>query len=391
MSSPLPLHPPDTRATDRATLPGGQRAILTNLEAARFVAAFAVLLWHYQHFSYMGTTWILSDYSQQPYFSLLKPFFLYGQAGVQFFWMLSGYIFFATYSSRVEQRRVGAQAFALNRFTRLYPLHLVTMLTVFALQAVYRSIAHSDYVYVHNSAGDLLKGLVMGNWDPAEEALNGPAWSVSLEVLAYITFFLALRWIPKGKWLTALGVPGVLVLSAFWFRTHVIAAMFTLFYSGGFLYLLGGQIDRLPVHRSVVRPLAATLAVAGLLALVVTGAGNDMLLAGEFGLVLFALVQLPQLRGRAGRVAQILGNTTYASYLMHFPLQLVIAIGFAWLARPIPWQGHLLLPLWIAAVYLVSFPVYRYFERPVQDALRAGRLSFGSWRVPAVIRRPSLP
>jgi peptidoglycan/LPS O-acetylase OafA/YrhL len=67
---------------------------LLGLEVIRFISAMAVLLWHYQNFSYIG------DHSEnfireaQPFYSPLKLFYEYGQFGVQVFWCISGFIFF---------------------------------------------------------------------------------------------------------------------------------------------------------------------------------------------------------------------------------------------------------------------------------------------------------
>lgn len=41
------------------------------------------------------------------------------------------------------------------------------------------------------------------------------------------------------------------------------------------------------------------------------------------------------------------GNMTYSCYLLHFPIQLAIALGFSLAQQPIPYQNHL---FWAAFV-----------------------------------------
>ena len=74
---------------------------LVGIELLRFIAAFSVLIWHYQHFFYVGTQLPLNfEISDQPFFSILKPFYSQGYNGVQMFWAISGYIFFMFISQK---------------------------------------------------------------------------------------------------------------------------------------------------------------------------------------------------------------------------------------------------------------------------------------------------
>src|ERR1700733_16065977 len=74
---------------------GGNR--LPGLELIRFSAALAVLVWHYQHFSYVGATPMNFVREQQPFYPLLSLFYNFGPFGVQVFWTISGFIFFWKY------------------------------------------------------------------------------------------------------------------------------------------------------------------------------------------------------------------------------------------------------------------------------------------------------
>ena len=54
---------------------------LLGLELLRFVAAFAVLVWHYQHFAFDGAA-IVVQREQQPFYAPLRLFYEYGWYGV---------------------------------------------------------------------------------------------------------------------------------------------------------------------------------------------------------------------------------------------------------------------------------------------------------------------
>src|SRR6478735_5925794 len=104
------------------------RMRLTRLDLLRGVAALSVAVFHYTGFLMLPGQ-VASDVSDQPLRWLLWPFYLYGGAAVQFFWLLSGIVFQRVYGGR------NVREFWLRRFARLYPLHFVTLLIMAALNA----------------------------------------------------------------------------------------------------------------------------------------------------------------------------------------------------------------------------------------------------------------
>jgi len=110
-------------------------ATLCNIDLLRGIAAFAILLWHYQHFYFprAGVNGVADQRAVQPLFYMFSWFYLHGAWAVQFFWILSGFIFFHVYAQRGD---VSLREFFGNRFSRLYPLHLITLCIVAVLQFV---------------------------------------------------------------------------------------------------------------------------------------------------------------------------------------------------------------------------------------------------------------
>lgn len=111
---------------------------ISNIDFLRGIAAIAVLIWHYQHFYFASSTEnnIGNERSAQPFFSALKFFYLNGHLAVQFFWILSGFVFFHVYKAQPE---ISARSFFAHRFARLYPLHLITLCSVAMLQKIGRA------------------------------------------------------------------------------------------------------------------------------------------------------------------------------------------------------------------------------------------------------------
>jgi peptidoglycan/LPS O-acetylase OafA/YrhL len=70
------------------------------------------------------------------------------------------------------------------------------------------------------------------------------------------------------------------------------------------------------------------------------------------------------------RLLEAAGNMTYSSYLVHFPVQLLVALGFALCANPIPFYEAWFFVMFVTSTLLISYLTYRYFEAPAQTLLR---------------------
>src|ERR1051325_10002185 len=92
---------------------------LLGLELLRFLAALAVLFWHYNHFYDMvGAPPFIAV--AQPLHSWLRPFYDFGLFGVQLFWCISGFIFAWKYARPIGAGLVSGRQFFWLRFSRLY-------------------------------------------------------------------------------------------------------------------------------------------------------------------------------------------------------------------------------------------------------------------------------
>jgi len=167
---------------------------LCNIDLLRGIAALAILFWHYQHFYFprAGVNGVADSRAEQPLFDEFAWLYLHGDWAVQFFWILSGFIFFHVYASR---RDVGLWEYFSNRFSRLYPLHFITLFVVAWLQFLSWSWFGHFQIYQLNDVWHFILNLFMAShWGFQEGySFNGPIWSISVEILVYAMFFCFIR------------------------------------------------------------------------------------------------------------------------------------------------------------------------------------------------------
>jgi peptidoglycan/LPS O-acetylase OafA/YrhL len=87
-------------------------------------------------------------------------------------------------------------------------------------------------------------------------------------------------------------------------------------------------------------------------------------------ILLFCLSREITVPASIQNVVEAAGNMTYSSYLLHFPIQLVIVLGFAMASAPIPFYEETFFGVFIATTLLASYVTYHRFEAPAQNLIR---------------------
>lgn len=342
----------------------------------RGLAALVVVVFHYQHFFLVSDLArpLLPPVSEFPYAGLLAPLYSHGDAAVELFWMISGLVFAHVYLTRP----VGFWPFAVARFARLYPLHLATLLIVLVLQTSNMHWLGYWQIYSNNDMLHFSLQLVMSsNWTAFSKGLsfNGPIWSVSLEVVAYLLFFLSLPILRRfglfgGVALTALfwaiGLMGPVMEIPYVRSATFICAGY--FFTGVCLYLITLRTAHLtwPIYGLVIAGIGLAIfgAVSQIQLLLLVGVCVSLLTTA-------VLLDLQGLRHQP-RILKTMGDISYSIYLVHVPLQMLFLFimdltldgtrSFA--------ESHLLLPAYLAVVLLCSYYTHRYFEKPASRKLR---------------------
>ena len=343
---------------------------LLGLEGLRFLATLSVLIWHYQHFAFIGDTPVDLVKAELPFYGLLLPFYEAGEYGVWIFWCISGFIFFWKYRNAISDRSVSGWTFFVFRLSRLYPLHFVTLLGVALLQPIYFALNQTFFVYQNNDIPHFLTQLLMASdWTSVRsESFNGPIWSVSVEVLVYAAFFLTLRFAIKSPLFNL-----IVVIACANIPLQVCSCL-AFFYAGGLSAIAKQAIASARSSRAI--EIAAWCAAAVIpivielislrVAIVVW-----LSLLTYTPLLLFCLAGEMPLPRPLQRLLETAGNTTYSCYLLHFPIQLLIVIILSLLRLPVPFHDHLFWAAFVSATLAASHLVYRFFEAPAQSLIRS--------------------
>lgn len=185
-----------------------------NLDAARFLAAFAVFLLHFSN-EIRGTFPYLNA---EPIFTFFYTFTGKGGLGVNFFFVLSGFLI--TYLILAERKNNGffhVGKFLIRRTLRIWPLYFLIGLVGFVLFP----ILFSTYSTAHQPLNYFL---FLANFDElwsgtldSVNFLTAP-WSVAVEEQFYLFWGLALFILFRIKKFQPLYLILILYLISFYFR-----------------------------------------------------------------------------------------------------------------------------------------------------------------------------
>ena len=355
-------------------LPSDTTNKLVGLEAFRFLTAFAILVYHYRHFSFVADASVGLELARLPLYWFLRAFFNSGAFGVWVFWCISGFIFFWKYRDPIAERAVGGWTFFTLRFSRLYPLHLVMLLLVALLQTVYFNLRGAYFVYQDNDLPHFLTQLFMASeWGITHgETFDGPIWSVSVEVLVYLLFFLMLR-ATRSWWLNA-GIIAVCFAALHFKASGHVTNCLALFYAGGLAAAARRSADASRFRNAI--DACAWLVPIVVMPLVIYALNDRLddfdlaLFVGFTPVLLFCLSREFALPKPLQAAIVAAGNMTYSSYLIHFPLQLAIMICFALAGRAVPIYSGALFAVYLLTTLLLSYVTFRFFEAPAQNLIR---------------------
>jgi peptidoglycan/LPS O-acetylase OafA/YrhL len=382
----MPSHPLPTR--------------LFSLDALRGLAALGVVLFHHRHFFYDGPELGDIDTDRLPAFKLLFMIYSRGGLAVDLFFSLSGFVFYWLYSQRIHSGTISARSFAVMRISRLYPLHIVTLLAVALGQAWLTRHAGGPFVYIHNDAPHFTQNLLLVSaWGFQDGySFNAPIWSVSIEMLLYIVFYITCCTLPLTRSTLLLGATAGFAFATDW-DVHVGRGLGS-FFLGGLLFhtclrmrqsadlactarlctmfTAGLWIVTLQLFPQDEHQLAARLRSQWPVLESFAGLPHALEIALAYWpiLVLFpatilSLVLLETSGVKWFAKLSWLGDISYSSYLLHFPLQLAMAIMMTQtgLSRDIAYSPAFLLAFFAVLIGL-SLYSYHLFEMPAQRYLR---------------------
>ena len=344
---------------------GGDRvkAELRALTSVRGVAAWLVVLFH-----------IRLAIAGLP--ATAQAVLAKGYLAVDFFFLLSGFVLWMSWSERMRRGGAGAVPdFLRRRVARIWPLHVFVLGLALALAVLLRATGREAPQF---PLAELpLHLALLQNWGfTGALAWNDPAWSISCELAAYLLFPLLVLTIDWRR------VPTPAVLGAI---TALLVLLGFVFDRAG-AATLGAQIPKLGLIRCILEFACGTaigalwlrwreqwrapaMAAAGVAALAFAGwaAGIPETLAVP---VAFAalLLALALSAGRSGNPLEAaplhyLGEISYATYLGHFLLWFAFKLVFLGEVHAVGWP---LVALYLVLVLTSSAVLYHGIERPAQ-------------------------
>jgi len=319
---------------DLAGRQSGQVEIVTVL---RGLAATSVFLFH--------LVCVSNGYISDNY---LRTFFGYGKFGVQFFFVISGFVI--PYSMlRAGYELKDFFRFLLKRVVRIEPPYLlIVVLTVLFLLVRSRAEHHSGMPVTWQQVA-----LHVGYLIPFSgySWLSIVFWTLAIEFQFYLLFSLAFKLFTTGKagrWLSSL-----LLLFLSWFIQ----------WDNNFLYwspifLMGIYVALAKQKRIGHAELYTALGLLAVFALLKFGLVIDL-----FALTAVAAIWFePVIRSA---VLDFLGNISYSLYLSHTLIAFaVINLGIRYTRHP--WQKPVFIAAAIAATMLFSYLLYYFVERPAK-------------------------
>ena len=242
--------------------------------------------------------------------------FGFGHAGVDFFFVLSGFIIMHAHATDIGKPE-RLSRFIWRRVTRIYPIYWVVTL----IQAI-RAFFSADFA-IRLAPTHIIHSLLL--WPEATEPLVGVGWTLRSEMLFYLVFALAIldRRLCKPLIVIALILVAVgLIVSPANPWAGLLVSGFNI------QFLMGIAAARFLAQRSAPNPIAL---IAGGILLFLTAGGMEIcgafLLNGLIGRVLYGGASMATLLGlveaeragtiRFGYAGVMLGNASYALYLVH--------------------------------------------------------------------------
>jgi peptidoglycan/LPS O-acetylase OafA/YrhL len=372
--------------------PGSEKNIAADVQVRRFwlldnlrgLAALSVVVFHYEHFYFTDHGALPSDFDRsiEPFYSFLWVFYDMGYNAVQLFFVLSGFVFFFVYYKALCERKLFGSHYFVARFSRLYPLHFATLLTVAAGQWYSVKLTGQYTVYPYNDLYHFVLNLFFAsNWGfQLGESFNGPVWSLSVEVVVYLVFYIYAVHVatrsPKHvrNALLAFGI-SLIIWRLSPSATREIARAATCFFAGGLIFFAWQKIASLKAsHQVYALAIIGFTGAVSVLLFIVTQSHTVLHILIFPALVLFLAV-MQALDVAAGKRFCFLGDASYSIYLLHFPLQLCIILGVAALGISLDYDNPVVFLGFFALLLAFSLITFHWFEKPIQNYLRAKMLS----------------
>lgn len=343
-------------------------ARIDNLTGVRAVAALWVVLFHL-------------NVAMTPVHGRLGSVVAHGLFGVDLFFVLSGFVLSMVYARRLPERFQWSayRDFLVRRFAKIYPLHLLTLLTMIGLVFVAARLHIAATSGAENTVWTAIcSALMLHSLGLSDLGWNVPSWSVSAEWFAYSVLFVPMVLLLRGvRAVYVAGLP-IALLVALGLATPLLGDPWTTLDSRGALrilpeflcgYLLYRFVQEKPVRHG---DAVAALGVALLLLACYLPGGNLWLLVPSVMVLLAGLHAGGPLTDRlfGNRVLVALGDASYSTYLLQTFVLIAAKQVCQRLHVPDTTAMHVTIPVAVLiAAAGVGLLCFRYVEEPLRLAV----------------------
>jgi peptidoglycan/LPS O-acetylase OafA/YrhL len=332
------------------------------IDLLRWFAAMGVLLHHYAaHFK-------IHEINNSNFFNYLIKNSIIGSYGVWLFWSISGFVFTRVYLGSKDNLK----QFSIKRFARLYPLHFVTLIMIMILQYYsFKKFSHFQ-IYHENNISTFIQNIFFMN---NQNSFNAVIWSVSVEIPVYFILFFYLKF-NKNHIL----IKTLILVTIFWlnlkidFLYYSLSACLFYFFFGVLIYLFCNLMNKLSFFLLII-------SIAGIfITPYIFEIKNSLLLIKYhnyipttllfFCSLLILCFSLEKYLPKLGKKIKFLGDSSYAVYLIHVPIQvLILILNDLNIIHLELFAYYESLIIFFIAVNVIAYLAFKLFEVPMKKKI----------------------
>lgn len=377
-----------TSDMEKAAASAKTRIFFPNLDGLRFLSFFVVFLYH----CYMSFFAYLRD-SSPGFFKATEFLFRHGSLGVNFFFVLSGFLI--TYLLIREKElagKINIRNFYLRRILRIWPLYYACLLLGFVVFPLLKQMGGEASTEIANPYSYMIFGAnfdFMNMWPARPEALSlSVLWSVAVEEQFYLTWPLVLAALPIRRYKFVF--PAIMLFSLV-FRSlftgcddrefgiryfHTFSLIGDMALGGLFAYLCSYEskfkLFITNMHRLFIIGIYIGTMLVSLFTDILFPCGIPVIFERLVIGVFFGLIILEQnyaknsffKLGRIGFLSK-LGIYTYGLYCLHLPAMFVAVkmVGFLGLNQEQTWVAVFSVVVSLVVSIVISILSYHLFEK----------------------------
>ena len=302
-----------------------QRFYYKSFDILKFICAIVIAcVYHYQN-----------DFPNITLFSnipIVEQLSKFGYMLVELFFIISGFLFFTSYFSKIKDKSLNIISFLKKRYIRLIFVAGITTIVMFILQQSYCLINNEFWIWGNNDLGNLLLQLLgIQYWiEPGIVSLNNAVWYISVLLLCYIVFFYVSKFVIKKKNIFIFLIPVFIALLVQKYNLNLPLLNYNItrgLISFGLGVFIGCLNNNLSNKKSISKNSFIFLIIIGLLCMFL---GNyfvgDLLFLLTFivyPLVIFFVIGIDaKLKFINSKFTKYLGNLSFGIYVWNLPIQL---------------------------------------------------------------------